>query len=192
MQTYKYLFTSNTRRDVIRICDDYLEDHTGRRVPWQDVIAYRAYPRFAHDLVYAALGMPKPRLTIYLRSGQIIRMRGDILVSDDEPIRREGGVPVAFKELVSIFRARGVDEWKGPKEEYVLIGVARALFVIGGAIAAALAVREAWSISRVAAFIVGGVILAQLTFVLSGRVARRLRSAYIAATDHENDAIPNH
>jgi hypothetical protein len=125
--------------------------------------------------------MPKPRLTIYLRTSDIITIRGDILIRDDQPLRIVKGIPTAFYELVSLLRQRDVPEWRGPREEYVLLATAWALAVVG-ATAGAIYSRSVGSwLPPVGAAVLGGAVVAQVSFLVAPLVARRLRSHYIDA-----------
>ena len=66
-------------REIVRLEREGIVYRGKTLLRWSDIVAYRAYPHFYGDSVFAALRAPQPRLTLYLQSGRIILVRGTLL-----------------------------------------------------------------------------------------------------------------
>lgn len=176
-ERFGYSYAGRSFREVIRVVSDGFAFKGRWNVRWSEIVGYRAFPDFYPDRVMAAIGSPKLRIAMYTKDGRMIRIRGDVLVVDGNPMVRVGGIPEAFTEFVEHLREKGIPKWVGPKEEEVLFAVALALFVVGFLVGL---VRFSVFDSRIAAAVIGGVLLAQMSFVIAPFVARRVRKAYIA------------
>lgn len=178
---FGYSYVGQPFREVVRLVSDGFIFKGKWPIRWSEIAGYRAFPDFFTDPAMIALGSPKPRVVLYRKDGRIIRIRGDLLVKAGTPVARHEDVPAAFEQLVNHVRDSGIPRWTGPKEEGILFGVAFALFAIGFLLGLTPTAAVRVSESRIAAAVVVGVLLAQITFVLAPVVARPLRRVYIAS-----------
>jgi hypothetical protein len=180
-KVYGYTYLGCAFKQILRLRDDEVVVHETKRVPWADVVGFRAFPDFYPDLILAFLGSAKPRLALYLRTGEVLHVRGDLLVKAFDEMHREKGIPIAFEELVDDIRTRGVMKWNGPKEETVLFTTGWALFVVGLIVGMAIALQYGVSTMPIGIGVAVGVLFAQAAFVVGPLVARRLRTIYLAS-----------
>jgi hypothetical protein len=180
-RTFGYSYVGTPFRKVLRLTSSGIEFEGYGEAQWSDLVGYRAYPDFYHDLALAAVQSPRPRISLYFRDGRLRTLRGDLLVDDQHRSEeRRYGIPQAFYDVVDLLKQRGVPKWQGPREEIVLFATAFTLmmfgFVVGTAVARVFfgSVELPLGIGAVA-----GVLLGQTAFVLAPLLARRLRRLYI-------------
>lgn len=161
---------------LLTVDDEGLLYKSKRRIKWSEIAGYRASPDFFPDHVLEAMRSLKPRLALYLTNGDLIKIRGDILVRNGD----SGDVAAtAFQELVGIITSHGITKWRGPTEEAALYRTAGVLMVVGfvtGVTASALLPELP---SAMALGTAGAAILAQLTFIFSPLIAKRWRVTYL-------------
>ena len=176
-----YRGLSFTPTERLRITDEGLVWKGTRKIAWHDVLGMRAFPAIFGDSVFGALGILKPRLSIYLRGGEVLSLRGDLMTAATSDASTMDGLPAVYVSVVRALRAAGIPDWAGPREE----GIAARTCAAAGIFAAAMA----WIVSR-AAFDVSadlglsiaigaGVIVGNVAYPLSAVVGRRVRAAYL-------------
>jgi hypothetical protein len=125
--------------------------------------------------------MPKPRLSIYLRNGDVLSLRGDLMVAESGDTKTVAGLPEIYVELVRSLRAAGLRSWSGPREESIAASTCAAMGIVVAVLAwmVAQATYHASSETAVAIAITLGVVFANLAFPLSRLVGPRIRREYL-------------
>ncbi|HPS78817.1 MAG TPA: hypothetical protein PLS53_11730 [Thermoanaerobaculaceae bacterium] len=113
---------------ILALDDEGIEYRSQALVPWADLVAFRAFPDLFLDKTHAGLGVPFPRVVLYLASGRALFVRGSGLRTRDSAheIRPFERVPPEFKDLVDDLDRRGIPRWSGPREETVILGTGAA------------------------------------------------------------------
>lgn len=175
----RYSYAALGRQLVLSVDDDGFVYKSKRRVNWNELAGYRASPAIFPDRVLEAMHSLKPRLVLYLKSGDLIKVRGDILVRNDETSSAEREAPAAFQELIETIASRGIPKWGGPTEEATLYGTAGVLMVVGFIAGVAAAATLGKLPAALPFGVTAAALLAQLTFIISPFIAKRLRTTYL-------------
>lgn len=171
-------------QEVIRIAESGIV-YRGRCIPWTEIRAMRAYPDFFADRMRASLKIPTAALTLYLVDGSVLTIRGDQLVRPRDgrlPLSLRTQLPAPYVELVQRLRDRGVPDWRGPKEELILVGTCQVMGVIGFLAGLALSsmLGKYVPLDRIAYGVVGAMIAAGLGILMAPVVGRLFRRGYLA------------
>src|SRR2546427_3635732 len=82
--TFGYSYLGSKFNEILRLEPEGIVYAGHQRIPWSNIFAYRAYPNFFQDQVYARLHAPRPRLWVYLTDGHLIKIRGDLITRFSE------------------------------------------------------------------------------------------------------------
>jgi hypothetical protein len=179
-RAYGYRSLRGGLRETLRLSDSGLW-YRGRQVDWRDVAGMRTYPDFRGDKPW---GWLNPRLRLYLIDGDSMYIRGAGLTRTVVPNRgREigTGLPVAYVDLVAELRRRDIPDWRGPREETILLQVMLAIGLLGACLGATIAAIKGKSFTEAFAFAcIGWVVLGNATFIVSPFVAREQRRRFLA------------
>jgi hypothetical protein len=178
-RVFGYSYVGVRFREILRVNDVGFTYKSRRDGKWSEIAGYRASPEFFPDRILEAIRSAKPRLALYLKNGDVVKIRGDILVRRGDSMRHGDGIPIAFRELVDALEIIGVPKWRGPREETALFGTAGVLMLVGFLVGMATASRMETMPFAVGIGVGMAAILAQGTFLISPAVARRLRTNYL-------------
>jgi hypothetical protein len=178
-RVFGYSYFGTPFREIVHIDDGGFVYKAQVEEKWSEVAGYRASPDFFPDRVLEAIRSAKPRLALYLRNGDVLKVQGDLLVRRGQPMRREHGIPIAFMDLVETLDTIGIPKWHGPREEAALFGTAGILMLVGFVIGVAVAARIGMMPFALGIGVGAASILAQAAFLISPTVAKRLRTTYL-------------
>lgn len=175
--------------EVLRVEDKGLIYKKKRTIPWSEIYAIRTYPNFYADLTYSFFKIPQARLSIYLDDGSVLKIRGDVIKRQCGSCPKGkiiNGLREDYVELVQQLRAKGIPDWKGPKEETILLRCMQLFMVVGlftgiiyGSLQSVSFTKEFESLFIIV--ILSTIVTAFVGMAISPFVARKMRNKYIAA-----------
>lgn len=182
-EVYGYRFAGTGFRQVIRISDEGVCFKSGDLVPWAKVVGLRASPDFLLDKAFDSLGVPQPRVSIYLDDGRVFSFRGTGLRRpESRRIRWFESVSEEYQSAVQRLKARVRRGWEGPREERIVLHTGYAIALAAFVVTVCILGWSGIAVSRDTQLGIGmtaAVLLGQLGFVVGPVVARWMRKRYL-------------